>query len=171
MQLAKKQGHNKIVQMITDHVRAALTDGAAPATIEEEEESDAEALARAERVEAEERAAVAAVAGVAITAAATHKQTVEVAQACIAGEEKKVQKWLKRLDASSDIDTMIKLPTFFFGWTMLMFATGYRRERLVKMLLAHNATVNLQNAMGHSALHLARRAAQNSPRQPTHCVM
>ena len=58
--LAKKHGHNKIVQVITDHVRAALTDGAAPAAIEEEEESGAEALARAERVEAEERAAVAA---------------------------------------------------------------------------------------------------------------
>ena len=98
-------------------------------------------------------------------AAATSEEN-EIVRAIDDGEEKKVQKWLKK--RSSDIDMAITIADDdeSVNCTMLMHAAFSGRERIVKILLAHKASVNVQNEQGfHALLLVSRMAREYEPRQ------
>ena len=85
----------------------------------------------------------------------------ELARACQLGEEKKVQKFLR--NAEIDIDKLVKSPKEDDpGFTLLMNAAAYSKPRLVKIILSHNASVNVQNNLGFTALHWASARHKNT---------
>ena len=76
----------------------------------------------------------------------------DINRAVAEGEEKKVQKWLK---SGGDVDAIV---TTSSGCTLLMTAVAKGRDKIVKMLLANNASVDAQNEDDTAALHIVRRA-------------
>ena len=115
---------------------------------------------------------------------ASRKKEIEIMRACSTGEEKKVQRWLKSA-SSDDIDALVKLDVTQRSdpsYTKLMTAVAYGREKLVKMLLVHKASVNMRNEDEATALQLvslrgaktqayAKTSADEPPRFCSHATM
>ena len=81
-------------------------------------------------------------------------EPLDINRAVAEGEEKKVQKWLK---SGGDVDAIVTIKSHP-AFTLLMTAVAKGRDKIVKMLLAQNASVNLQNEGDTTALHMVRRA-------------
>ena len=104
----------------------------------------------------------------------------DIIHACHLGEEKKIQKWLKSATLS-DIDKLHSLPkadddkVMGFSCTLLMFAAVNGHHRIVKLLLSHHASANIQNDQNFTALHWvspAREICESSPiTLALHCAL
>ena len=104
---------------------------------------------------------------------ATSNKIGDIVRACHLGEEKKMQKWLKSATLS-DIDKLHSLPkadddkVMGFSCTLLMFAAVNGHHRIVKLLLSHHASANIQNDQNFTALHWVSPARENMRVQLNH---
>ena len=79
----------------------------------------------------------------------------ELLESCMKGADNKVENFLKK--NPDDAEKLLNTPEAYrsekMGWTPLQVATGYNREKVVKVLLDAGCKVNVPDKMGMTAIH------------------